>query len=401
MRFILFILFCTIKSTLVISQDINPQGEPIKCNAPVVLDAQTNVFRNYALHSHSAWRNATLKAAESIEDSTKKRRALRAAAQGVFVWIENPEDVYLLEELTKDIPCNEVLGVVLSGLSRIDCPENNMPNVTALPSYESLFLNPVVRIIRENPTVGFVVIVEPGVIGKVVKFANVNTTSCDNVRQSWRQNIPITLRSLELPNVITYMDAAHGGWLGWKEVQREGAMEIANTWKNAGQLKQFCGLAVNVASYNAWHAIPSAPWSKADWNPARNEQRYLNILRKNIRALNVTMPLFGIVDTSRAGVQGIRRRWLDWCNVKYAGFGPLFNTNTKDSNVDALLWVKNGGFSDGSSVVNLRTDGSNCGGEDAFKPMPARGDFSQAYFEMLLENSKPGMVRREMVRLCA
>jgi cellulose 1,4-beta-cellobiosidase len=87
--------------------------------------------------------------------------------------------------------------------------------------------------------------------------SNLELSSCEPARRSWRQNVPLGLKSLDLPNVITYMDAAHGGWLGWRDIQRAGAKEIANTWKSAGELKQFRGIAVNVASYNSWSVVSS------------------------------------------------------------------------------------------------------------------------------------------------
>lgn len=120
-------------------------------------------------------------------------------------------------------------------------------------------------------------------------------------------------------------------------------------------------------------------------NPARNEKLHLDFLRRGIGKLNVSMPLHGIVDTSRDGVIGIRRHWTDWCNVASAGFGRSPSSDTKDSNVDALVWVKNGGVSDGTSDPSMYTYDSSCGLEFSFKPMPEKGEFSQAYFEMLLK----------------
>lgn len=54
---------------------------------------------------------------------------------------EKPEDVYSIEEVLKEVTCNEVLGLVLSGLPHNDCPENDMPNATASGSYVNLFLD--------------------------------------------------------------------------------------------------------------------------------------------------------------------------------------------------------------------------------------------------------------------
>ena len=124
-------------------------------------------------------------------------------------------------------------------------------------------------------------------------------------------------------------------------------------------------------------------------NPARNEQRYLRILQKRINELNVTMPLYAIMDTSRAGVQGIRRHWKDWCNVAEAGFGRRFSSDTKDSSLDAFVWAKNGGASDGTSNISSGSFESGCEVDTALKPMPEKGTFSQDYFEMLLKNARP------------
>lgn len=109
------------------------------------------------------------------------------------------------------------------------------------------------RAIKKYPSVAFAVIVEPGVIGEVV--TNLDLSSCEPVRRLWRQNVPLALKGLELPNVVTYMDAAHGGWLGWRDNQRAGAKEIVNAWESAGELKQFRGIAINVASYNSWLVV--------------------------------------------------------------------------------------------------------------------------------------------------
>ena len=56
-----------------------------------------------------------------------------------------------------------------------------------------------------------------------------------------------------------------------------------------------------------------------------------------------------IVEQARSGVQDIRQQWGDWCNVKGAGFGTQPTTNTGNSLIDAIVWVKPGGESDGTS----------------------------------------------------
>ncbi|KAF2684883.1 glycoside hydrolase family 6 protein [Lentithecium fluviatile CBS 122367] len=373
------------------------------CHTPAILDANTNIFLNRTLHPHSVWRNQTLSAAQNIVDKEIQKRALKASEIGTFVWIEKPEDISRIVEEAKDVPCNHTLGLLLTGLPYKKCPSIGIPPTADPWSYEDVFLKPIVRAIQANPTVAFTVIVEPFVIGEIV--ANLELSSCAHVRRSWRQNVPLALRSLDLPNVVLYLDAAHGGWLGWKELQNSAAKEIANTWLNAGPLKQFRGVAVNVASYNAWDMTPGEMFEGENTcydllNPARNEQRHLTILTRNIRKLNITMPLHGIMDTSRNGQQGVRRKWSEWCNVGGwlfesdnndfgAGFGVVPSSNTKDANLDAFVWAKNGGVSDGTSDPTSRFYDSGCGEPTSMKHMPERGGFSPLYFEILLRNARP------------
>lgn len=61
-------------------------------------------------------------------------------------------------------------------------------------------------------------------------------------------------------------------------------------------------------------------------------------------------PAHFIVEQGRSGVQNIRQAWGDWCNIKGAGFGIRPNiANTGSALIDAVVWVKPGGESDGTS----------------------------------------------------
>jgi cellulose 1,4-beta-cellobiosidase len=101
-----------------------------------------------------------------------------------------------------------------------------------------------------------------------------------------------------------------------------------------------------------------------------------------------------VVDTSRNGVIGVRYNWTEWCNIDYAGFGMRPTSKTGDELADAFLWVKNGGLSDGTSDPSGEFYDPECGltrgqFDREREPMPARGEWSQEYFEMLLENARP------------
>lgn len=84
---------------------------------------------------------------------------------------------------------------------------------------------------------------------------------CEHVKRSWYQNVPYALKSLDLPNIVEYLDGAHGGIFGWKpgkeywervDYPLDASKEFLKTWEAAEKPKQFRGLAVNVKSYNSW-----------------------------------------------------------------------------------------------------------------------------------------------------
>ena len=83
---ILFV-FCDLVSAIPTSKDISRPQKNAGCDAPVILDAKTNVFLNYTLHPHSTWRNMVSGAAVKIGNPDLKEQALRAAEQGTFAWM--------------------------------------------------------------------------------------------------------------------------------------------------------------------------------------------------------------------------------------------------------------------------------------------------------------------------
>lgn len=119
------------------------------------------------------------------------------------------------------------------------------------------------------------------------------------------------------------------------------------------------------------------------------------------------MPYHAVADMSRAGVQGLRYKWEDWCNVDGAGFGRRPQAWTKELGVDedlvdGIVWVKNGGVSDGASEPSLAVAGGEygaynefCGREGAYKPSPRKGEWNQGYFEMLVRNARPSFCERD------
>lgn len=218
-----------------------------------------------------------------------------------------------------------------------------------------------------------------------------NHQTCQNSAAGYREGVAYALKTLNLPNVVMYIDAGHGGWLGWTENLVPGAQELANAYKAAGSPSQVRGIATNVAGWNQWNMVPGEFANDPDgqWNKAQNEKLYLELFSPKLEAAG--MPANAIVDTGRSGKPGGRQVWGAWCNVKDAGFGPRPSANIDSPYADAFVWVKPGGESDGTSDPNAVRFDSYCGRPDAFQPSPEAGQWNQKYFEMLVENANPAM----------
>jgi len=143
-----------------------------------------------------------------------------------------------------------------------------------------------------------------------------------------------------------------------------GADMISSVYKTAGSPSQVFGIATNTAGWNAWIQLPGefSGTSDAQYNKCQDENRYVNAICPLISADG--MPCHAITDTGRNGVTGLRLAWGDWCNVKGAGFGVRYTTNTGNSLEDAFVWIKPGGESDGTSDSAATRYDSFCGKAD-------------------------------------
>ena len=65
-----------------------------------------------------------------------------------------------------------------------------------------------------------------------------------------------------------------------------------------------------------------------------------------------------LVDTGRNGVGDMRSDCAHWCNARGAGVGRLPTTDTAIPAIDAYLWLKTPGESDG--CTQTLPDGSQC-----------------------------------------
>ncbi|AEO59280.1 glycoside hydrolase family 6 protein [Thermothelomyces thermophilus ATCC 42464] len=367
-----------------------PRQASAGCASAVTLDASTNVFQQYTLHPNNFYRAEVEAAAEAISDSALAEKARKVADVGTFLWLDTIENIGRLEPALEDVPCENIVGLVIYDLPGRDCAakaSNGELKVGELDRYKTEYIDKIAEILKAHSNTAFALVIEPDSLPNLVTNSDLQT--CQQSASGYREGVAYALKQLNLPNVVMYIDAGHGGWLGWDANLKPGAQELASVYKSAGSPSQVRGISTNVAGWNAWDQEPGefSDASDAQYNKCQNEKIYINTFGAELKSAG--MPNHAIIDTGRNGVTGLRDEWGDWCNVNGAGFGVRPTANTGDELADAFVWVKPGGESDGTSDSSAARYDSFCGKPDAFKPSPEAGTWNQAYFEMLLKNANP------------
>ncbi|KAK4172883.1 1, 4-beta cellobiohydrolase [Triangularia setosa] len=377
--------------TIVLASPLKPSlGDCPK----VALNASTNIWNSYILHqSDSDYPQLVFQAASRIQNKILKQKVLKVADVGTFLNIDSPQAVTKLQRILLEmIPCDRIVGVSLQGMglpeqgSYSNLPEYKMPIMPE--EHKRNYVDPLVSIISAHPSTAFALIVEPFTLSAFIKPDGRKLSMAEEI---YHESIPYALRSLgNLPNAILYLDAGHGGLLGWVQTLPQAASNISAAYKAAGSPPQFRGIAINIHNYNAWDLSPGEfATTRETRNYAQNEQTYLRLLGTRLQQLGV--PNNAIMDTSRNGIHGLREEWDRWCNVYGAGLGrlPGLNIQPGQQQLDAFIWAKGPGYSDGSSESAISVYQKYCGGVDAHKPSPERGEWFQEYFETLVREANP------------
>jgi cellulose 1,4-beta-cellobiosidase len=73
----------------------------------------------------------------------------------------------------------------------------------------------IVAIFKKYPNTAIALVIEPDSLPNLVTNANLQT--CKDSASGYREGVAYALKQLNLPNIAMYIDAGHGGWLGWND----------------------------------------------------------------------------------------------------------------------------------------------------------------------------------------
>jgi cellulose 1,4-beta-cellobiosidase len=251
--------------------------------------------------------------------------------------------------------------------------------------YRKDFIDPIAREFKAHPKQRVAVIVEPDSLANLA--TNLNKGTCAAAEPVYKHSIAYAIRQFAMPNVATYLDAAHAGWLGWSGNRAKITQIFSDVLAEAGGADKVRGFAVNVANYDSLQDGDLPRLEPSD--PATGELKYIDLLNRSLTEAGITGKAF-VVDTSRNGRSGIRTKSGSWCNVAGAGLGERPQANPTPF-VDAYLWIKPPGESDGGSDPNQDGFDEMCGARspDAAPNAPHAGSWFHSYFVDLAKKANP------------
>ena len=166
----------------------------------------------------------------------------------------------------------------------------------------------------------------------------------------------------------------------------KGAQLFKEVLDAAGGADRIRGFAINVSNYDPPRDPNGAKRSNPD-DPSQDELGYAEDLAAALAKLGVTGKGF-IIDTSRNGKAYIRSTPGNWCNVKGAGLGERPRV-APAPNIDAYLWIKTPGESDGTADPKAARFDENCVADDAMPGAPEAGELFAPYLLELAKNATP------------
>jgi cellulose 1,4-beta-cellobiosidase len=342
------------------------------------------------------------------------------------------------------------IELVIYDLPGRDCAalaSNGELGPTDIGRYQSEYIDPITALEGNSKYAGLriVNIVEPDSLPNLTTNAGGTAGSTDacatmKANGNYEKGVSYALAKLGgLANTYNYIDAGHHAWLGWDTNLGPAAQEFYKVaTSNGAVVGDVQGFIVNTANYGATvepyvkitdnvngTSVRQSKW--IDWNYYVDEQSYAQGLRDKLVSLGFNSGLGMLIDTSRNGWGGssrptgpgattsvdtyvnggrIDRRIHagNWCNQSGAGIGSR-PTAAPATSIDAYVWVKPPGESDGSSKAIDNDQGKGFDGmcdpnyagnarngnnpTGALPDSPLAGTWFSSQFHQLIANAYP------------
>ncbi|WP_327698710.1 glycoside hydrolase family 6 protein [Streptomyces sp. NBC_00459] len=345
-----------------------------------------------------------------------------------------------------------VVQLVIYNLPGRDCAalaSNGELGPTEIDKYKTQYIDPIAAILADTKYAGLRIVttVEIDSLPNLVTNTGSRVTAtpaCDVMKANgnYVKGVGYALNKLgDVPNVYNYVDAGHHGWIGWDD--NFGAS--ADLFKQAATaegatVNDVHGFITNTANYSALKennftindtvagkSVRESKW--VDWNRYTDELSFAQAFRNQLVTVGFPSTIGMLIDTSRNGWGGSARptgpgattsvdTYVDggrydrrfqtgnWCNQSGAGLGERPKA-APATGIDAYVWMKPPGESDGSSSAIPNDEGkgfdrmcdptytgnprNNNNMSGALPNAPVSGHWFSAQFQQLMANAYPAL----------
>ncbi|SEG68553.1 Cellulase/cellobiase CelA1, partial [Thermomonospora echinospora] len=382
----------------------------------------------------------------------------RIAGQPTGVWLDRIAAIegvnggmglrdHLEEALTQGAGLIQFVIYNLPGRDCAALASNGELGPNDLPRYKAEYIDPIATIMSDPryARLRIVAIIEIDSLPNLITNAGGRPTAtpqCDTMKANggYVNGVGYALNKLgAIGNVYNYIDAGHHGWLGWDDNFGPAADLFFQAANASGSTPaNVHGFIANTANYSALKepyftindsvngtSVRQSKW--VDWNRYTDELSYAQAFRQRAVQAGFSPNVGMLIDTSRNGWGGANRPTgpgpmtnvdtyvnggrLDrrihlgnWCNQSGAGLGERPKA-APESGIDAYVWIKPPGESDGASREIPNTEGkgfdrmcdptypgnarngNNMSG--ALPDAPLSGHWFSAQFQELMRNAYP------------
>ncbi|GAA3986674.1 glycoside hydrolase family 6 protein [Streptomyces plumbiresistens] len=345
-----------------------------------------------------------------------------------------------------------VVQLVIYNLPGRDCAalaSNGELGPTEIDRYKTQYIDPIAAILADPKyaALRIVTTIEIDSLPNLVTNTGSRPTAtpqCDVMKANgnYQKGVGYALNKLgDAPNVYNYIDAGHHGWIGWDDNFAASATVMKEAATSEGAtVNDVHGFITNTANYSALKennftindnvagkSVRESKW--VDWNRYVDELSFAQGFRNQLVTTGFNSGIGMLIDTSRNGWGGTARptgpgatttvdTYIDggrydrrihignWCNQSGAGLGERPQANPA-TGIDAYVWMKPPGESDGSSqfiendegkgfdrmcdptYTGNPRNGNNFSG--ALPNSPLSGHWFSAQFQELMKNAYPAL----------
>jgi cellulose 1,4-beta-cellobiosidase len=332
-------------------------------------------------------------------DPTHAATLAKVGAFSTAIWLDTISRTATLGKILDDALAKQtslgkpvVVTFVVYDLPGRDCHANASNGELTLSAgdvqrYHTDYIDVIAAAFAAHSSLRIAAVVEPDSLPNLA--TNLSDPRCAAAQDIYKAGVAYAVSKLSAPHVALYLDAGHSGWLGWPNNTTAAAQIFKDVLTSAGGADKIRGFATNTANYSVLHETHELFDYQS--NPCHDELTFVSQLAGALSAIGVGGKYF-VVDTSRNGTGGIRQAWGSWCNVHGAAIGERPVADPVPG-VDAYLWVKPPGESDGTSDSSASRFDSACGSgnPDATQGAPQAGQWFASYFSMVAVNAAPPM----------